>query len=119
MVRNKNLLKGIKINVTVSDPWEFVTEFGSGPFKFKILEVDKNFKKALIQFVPPLKSDSKRLTYFVVQVRHENESISNLVKNKSIACNLTGIPSDRLDLKKPFDLSWWRGGLVLLGTLSI
>jgi len=29
MVRNKNSFKDLKINVSVSDPWEFVTEFGS------------------------------------------------------------------------------------------
>jgi hypothetical protein len=116
-------LEGSAVSIVVSDPWEFGTEHGTGPFEATIvlIEPDPNppgrDPAALIQLRTALKFAGTSCEYFVAQPRHEGTSLGDLFHGP-LNCNLTAISSERATGASPLDLSWWRGGVVLLGSMS-
>lgn len=113
-------LIGTKVVVLSSDPWDFVTEHGPGPFTANVLRVnesDPGEGALLVQLQHPLIYRGIRCEYFVVSPRHEGDDIASLAGGKVLPCGLTQIPADRVDSTNPFDLSWWRGGVALLGSV--
>jgi hypothetical protein len=109
--------------LVVSDPWEFGTENGTGPFPFEIVRVGDPAKpderdSVLIRLLEPIRFRSTTWEFFAASPRHVGASIADLSAGRDIGWNLTGIPADRL--ASPFDLSWWRGGgAALIGTLRL
>ena len=116
-------LIGIKVSIVISDPWDFITEQGEGPITGKIIKVGANSWKPgqdaiLIHIDTPLKFKGVCCEYFIATPRHELESIAALKDGNAIVCNFARIPSDKANSNNPFDLSWWRGGIALVGTLQ-
>jgi hypothetical protein len=109
--------------LVVSDPWEFGTENGTGPFSFEIVRVGDPAKPAerdsiLIRLIEPVHFRSATWVFFTASPRHEGTSLADLSAGRDVGWNLTGVPADRLP--SPFDLSWWRGGgAALIGTLRL
>jgi len=118
----KDNLIDMEVVITVSDPWEFGTMHGTGPFVARVLQVgvDQHIpgKKAiLLQLETPLTYQGVTCEYFVGSPRLERGDICALTKGDEVYCSLTRIPADRATATNPFDLSWWRGGIGLIGTL--
>lgn len=109
--------------LVVSDPWDFGTENGTGPFPFKIVQVGDPQKpdqrdSVLIRLLTPVQHRSKFWEFFTAAPRHVEASLADLSAGREVGWNLTGIPVQRL--VAPFDLSWWRGGgAALIGTLKL
>ena len=118
-----SMLEGLSINVVVSDPWEFGTLHGTGPFTGKILKVgvdpsNSERQSALIQLDMPLVFEGVQCEFFVANSRHVDESLQDILNGSSVVCNLTRISQDHASSSNPLDLSWWRGGVGLICTLS-
>lgn len=115
-------LCGMRVCLTVSDPWDFCTEHGSGPFYGTILKVGRNpwdtqTDALLIQLIPPINYMKTLCEYFISSPRTKNDSVSNLLNCSEINCGLVQISSAHANSQDPFDLSWWRGGISVEGTL--
>lgn len=115
-------LINMEVELIVSDPWEFCTELGAGPFNARILQVGKSQDvpdkdAVLIQLLSPVTYREVTCEFFVASPRHENETLQSLGEGREVSCGLTVIPVDRAHSPNPFDLSWWRGGVGLIGTL--
>jgi hypothetical protein len=112
---------GMKVEIAVSDPWEFETETGTGTLYAKILQVgmENSAPAILLQVENPVKYKNMVCEYFVASPRHTGTDLSTLLNDSEVFCALTLIPSDRIKSENPFDLSWWRGGVALIATVKI
>ncbi len=116
-------LIGMRVRFTVSDPWEFGTEHGTGPFLATIVGDNLTTRNShgdqgvLLQLAVPLVFQNTNCEYFVAQPRHTGDTLATL-RRTPVFCNLTAIPNDKALSGSPFDLSWWRGGVGLIGTLE-
>lgn len=115
-------LAGMEVMIVVSDPWDFGTAHGTGPFAGKVLKVGRGEhvsggQSILIQLNIPLDYQDVRCEFFVASPRSAMGSFDSLMEGEAVDCNLTRIPTDRATSTNPLDLSWWRGGVVLIGTL--
>lgn len=115
-------LAGLDIELSVSDPWDFCSVHGTGPFLGSILAVGRDpqvpGKEAiLIRLKPTLTYNRKVCEYFIASPRLESGDLKALVSGGEVFCSLTMISADRATSLDPFDLSWWRGGIALIGTI--
>ncbi len=115
-------LKGLTLSITVSDPWEFVTEHGSGPLVATVLERTLNAEApegnaVLLKLHAPINHAGTICEYFVAAERTSGDRLSDLLRDRTVNCNLTRISEERALAARPFDLSWRRGGVALLASL--
>ena len=117
-------LTGLPVKITVSEPWEFGTMHGTGPFAGQILFVgsDPNRSEkraaALVRLDKPLFFEGVICEFFVAQPRLKDQSIETITTGASVECGLTCISTERARSANPLDLSWWRGGVGLTGSLG-
>jgi hypothetical protein len=100
--------------VTVSDPWEFGTEHGTGPFEGEV--VDSTQDKVLFRLSCPLMFNNTQIATLACCERHDG-SFGKLESGMPVPCSMTPIPPERED-GDWHDLSWWRGGVGLLGDIT-
>ena len=115
------------MNLYVGDPWDFMEEHGEGPLPCKVLQVGYDYwvlaqnnqkeEALLLQLENPVVFEGTSCEYFVAGPRHVGDSVSKLVDGSAVYCGLARIPEDKATSSDPFDLSWWRGGVGLIGTL--
>jgi hypothetical protein len=110
----KPLLSNFAFEITVSDPWDFVTDFGSGPFPVEALALSDDHRSLVVRLTSPIQMGSVRLEFFVLQWRHVGTRI-DIVPPAELSCNLIHLPNESINLGKPFDST--RGGLMLIGSL--
>ncbi len=116
-------LKGMRVVLTVSDPWEFGTAHGTGPFFAAIIGVDMTGdygdigKRLLLRLATVIVFEGTSCEYLVAQPRFRGDTLLALPE-KPVNCNLTAISAERAVSSSPLDLSWWRGGVVLIATVA-
>lgn len=105
------------VEITVSDPWEWGTEVGCGPFPAKVLKwkmgPDGKPTQMLLSFLEPKTFQGVECTYFVGGPRFVGHRLEDVIRGGMVDCDLTRIPEERVNSADPFDLSWWRGGVGL------
>lgn len=107
----------------VSDPWDFGTEHGCGPFLAQIIKFgpnpwDPKTRSVFIRLLKPLKYKGETCEYFVASPKLADKRLEDLNDGDKFYCGLTHIPPQHASATNPFDLSWWRGGIALEGTLT-
>jgi hypothetical protein len=111
-------LEGKDICLILIDPWDLVSDVGSGPFRAHVIQDEPSGKFLLLELKVPFLYNAIDCRYFVAQVRHEDTDLSALIAGSTVACNLTRIPPERVGQRGTnFDLSWWRGGLRAVADL--
>jgi hypothetical protein len=111
------IIRHDEIYIMISEPWEFGSQFGCGPFKCKVRSIDKN--KMLIQFVNAIEYKKILIEYLVAQPRYNVDIIEELENGNTPEASFTRISKSDSEKDDPFDLSSWRGGIAFLGTLYI
>lgn len=105
----------LRVNLFVSEPWDY----GEGPYCGYIYSVENRTDSCLFRLMAPVFFEGQRAEYFVVRPRgKELDLIEVLLLGKRISCNVTMIPTERAIGPNPLDLSWWRGGVALVGDLK-
>lgn len=115
---NENLqhLIGKQVEIGVSDPWEFESETGIGKLSARVLQ--GSMSALLLQVDVPVKYKDVICEYFIASPRHKGKDFT-LLDKKAVPCGFTLIPRERAESENPFDLSWWRGGVGLIGGLGL
>jgi len=111
----------MEVNLIVSDPWEFGTEHGTGPFTGRIVHVGSSASgdvAVLLRLDDPLSFKGESLQCFIATPRLEEDKLENLADGAQVNVNLTRITEDQASSTLPLDLTAWRGGLILIGTLE-
>ena len=121
-------LPGTRVALWVAEPWDVMEAQGERPFFGRVLKVGPDYwwstkyanqdrEAVFIQLDTPLLIDGVNCEYFIASPRYETDNIRSLEEGSEIFCGLTGIPEERAIGSDPFDLSWWRGGVALIGVL--
>ena len=110
-----------QIIIRISDPWDLGESRNWQPLKGTILdvEVENSSKALLIRLIEPFEYKNMSCEYFIATPRHEGSSYEDLIQGSSVFSGLTRIPVENVDSGNPFDLSWWRGGVALIGDIEI
>jgi len=90
-----NLLN-IAVAISVSDPWEFGTHCGVGPFPGRVVEQRPDVVAVKLDL--PLSYAGKRLTSVVIRARHLSDSLAALGKGKELAANFLFTSNDNVSL---------------------
>jgi hypothetical protein len=110
-----------EVLVLVSDPWAFSDEVRENPFRARVIACsqDQSVKTGamLLQVVSPFRFGGELCEFFVASRRHE-EPASGPRNWTECSFSLTLVSRERALGSTPFDLSWWRGGVGLLASLS-
>jgi hypothetical protein len=105
------------VKLVVSDPWDFVSAVGSGPFEAQIVETEGavTIDKALIKLAEPLDYAGNVIEYLVATPRHTNQTL-DAISDGIVHINaqwLDGPPAEWVARTAK-----WRGGLALIADLS-
>ena len=110
-------LVGKAIEIIVSDPWDFVTDHGGGPFAAVVDRIESD--RLLVHLDLSIEYGGQAFDYLVVSPRAECDDIADLaVAGRTINCGLVGVSSGAARSNHPCDLESWRGGLALLGSIK-
>lgn len=99
---------GIEVLVFVSDPWEFGTECGVGPFPARIMDVRTD--ALLLELRVPIEYGGARLQTLVATARHAPGTIALLTSEGRLAANLAFLRSPITTLSQATDAA--RVGMV-------
>lgn len=114
----RNQLVGLPVALTVSDPWDFVTVHGSGPFHGKILSIGTpapgagwgTEAAALIRLDKPLVYQGEVFEFLIASPRLSGSHVADLLVGRRVGCALANISADKATSGRPFDLKDWQGG---------
>jgi hypothetical protein len=84
-MKSKNII-GSRIALFVSDPWEFGTECGSGPFPGII--IDKDGIKVLILLASKISYGGRKFPACICTPRHQGKDIMDILSGEKIAANM-------------------------------
>lgn len=90
---------GRKVLFGVSDPWDFSTQYGSGPFQGEIRATRK--EAWLVKLSAPLRYQNTEFSYLVVTARHDDKSLSEVSKTSAVPVNMTPIPLEKSKTEDP------------------
>jgi hypothetical protein len=108
------------VTIGISDPWELGESRKWQPFEGTILDVKvEGFCKALlIKLLEPFEYENVSCEYFVAHPRYAGSRYDDLLQGRSVFSCLTRISSENAHSDNPFDLTWWRGGVALMGEIE-
>jgi len=106
----------------ISDPWDFGTQHGNGPFTVSLADwsgdAEKTRGQALIELDRGLEFKGVRFRSLVATTRHSEEGFEALEEGHEVAVNLTPVADDLTVVSECFESAKkWRGW-VLIGSLS-
>ncbi len=81
----KNLI-GSRVALVVSDPWEFGSECGTGPFVGIVKDEDNG--KALIHFDKTISYGGTNYSLCICFPRHQGKDINDILNGEKIAANM-------------------------------
>lgn len=110
-------LDGMSVQLIVSDPWDFVTAAGSGPFRAGIVELDGSSPTRMLpKLKTPIEYRNIRCEFLVASPRHADDLPANLLIGRAIHVNVLCIGRSEIEKGDRFG-SGWRGRLALIAEL--
>lgn len=94
-------------------------EFVSNSTLGIIEKYDSFNNKFLIRLDKKLNINGTEFNYVVASIRLNNNSLNDIVTNKSVGCALTWVPVSIFNQDDPMDLSWWRGGATAISDVVL
>jgi len=82
------------IDIEVSDPWDWITKHGSGPFKG--VAVANSQRHVLVKLQKSLPFADVDNDYILGTVRHSDESFQSLKRGLDVPCNIWPLTTDEL-----------------------
>jgi hypothetical protein len=89
------------------------------PLSGEIHAIDLSAQLLLLRFTPPVQIGNEACRFAVAQPRLQRDTLNALSSNAVIGCGITCVPDRCYDPHDPFNLSWWRGGEVMIADLVL
>jgi hypothetical protein len=112
---SSDLLK-TKVTLMISDPWDFGTECGVGPFNGEFADLDRD--RMLVRLERPIKYSNRIFKSALCHVRHEGISTDNLRERTRVSVNITLLSEDFTSLNK-VDQAVFKEGFGAIGTIEL
>ena len=116
-------LVGRLVKVYVTDPWDFMTEFGTVPLAAKIDDIRADgevLTDLLISLNSPVVFENFEISLILVGPRHVGSlAISRFTAGDGWHANMIAVPAAHVEAAQRFDSTWWREGLGLIGEVSL
>ncbi|MBI4212248.1 MAG: hypothetical protein HY540_06385 [Deltaproteobacteria bacterium] len=107
------LTPGKRTTLMISDPWDFVTKCGAGPFWGQSQDVDGN--KVLIHLVESVTYANLTYQSAICSLRHKESLLKN---GETIAMNMVLLPCRPTKLHDVSN-NEFRKGLAVIGSLKV
>jgi hypothetical protein len=111
---NIDALKRATVSVFVSDPWEFGSECGTGPFLGTVIDVSPN--SILVELAKPIFYGGRTLVAVIAKPRYAGDRMEALA-NGPLTVNLVLITSDFLS-SFAIQAESSREGIPVLGSIE-
>jgi len=115
----------VRIELEVSDPWEFCTVHGTGPFHGLLIKLFTSMeygadKLGVVKLDTPLYFHGMQYEYLLVQSRHADVHVVELENGRTICCNLSAISETSANLGDPLVASRNDNkAVVLVGSIAL
>lgn len=106
----------VKVILRISDPWELGEALKWEAFDAEIVSMTGD--DILIRLLKPFVYRETTCEFFVASPRYEGDHVELLRDGKSLFCGITRITPEQANSDNPFDLSKWRGGIAIIGSLD-
>ena len=106
-----------RVIIEISDPWELGEHRKWEHLTGIIIDVNENSDNLIIRIDQSFIFRNVECTYFIASPRHAGVDFKQFIHGESIVCGLTRITSEQANSRNPFDLSKWRGGIGIIGTI--
>lgn len=70
--------------------------------------------KILLEFCPPITVGNGTYSHAVILPRLEKDGVETLFRGNALGSAVTWVPVSLFNPRKPFDISWWRGGAAAI-----
>jgi hypothetical protein len=115
---------GKKVGLMISDPWDFGTACGVGPFYGKVTDsgtkkvADEDVQRALVTLDRPINYLNTNHVSAICSLRHEGASLDDLAAGLDVSVNITLLP---IKAKTFNDINSgdFRRGFAAIGSLEI
>ncbi len=91
---NRKILIGSIVSLVISDPWEFNTECGTGPFLGVIK--DKHNGKVMISLDRIISYNGSNYSVCICTSRHQGKDMKDILNGEKIAANMMLIAANVL-----------------------
>ena len=108
--------KPIKVKLQLSDPWKMGEALGWQPFTGLVSDLTGD--SWLVELDEPFDYAGTRYQYMVISARHESKPLT-MATSGAVPCNMIRTAAERAVSDNPCDISWWRGGHAMIGTVSL
>ena len=112
--------------VKVSDPWNLGESIAWRPLEATIVQhgtlasgYGTESEAIILKVNEPFEFEGTRYAYLVGSPRHEGDTFDGLDDGGEVFCSLARVDQEQVESESPFDMSWWRGGGGIIGSLSL
>jgi hypothetical protein len=110
---------GLLVEILVSDPFEI----GVRPLEATVVTSGvaadaPGVLSVLLRLRDPIQFRGVHWEYVVARPTRASKDLSEVATNSTVDSAMTGVPQAKATSSDPLDLSWWRGGLAMLGSIS-
>ena len=89
----------LAVEIMVSDPWDWVTEHGPGPFRGKALATTED--SVLVQLDDRIDFGGNMNEFVIASARHSGDSFAKLKRGQRTPCDLRPMPADAIQPGEP------------------
>ena len=112
-------VRGMLVQLVISDPWDLVTEMGSGPFRAEVIDAQRStiILAVLLKLKRPWRYEGSLWEYLVASPRHTGDTLDDaFARSSTVHVNAHGLQGAAADWER---LSAnWRGGLAVIADLT-
>ena len=120
-------MEGQVVEVLVSDPWEWGTEVGVGPFGAEVIRIceDENghIKMLLARLVAPVQYEGQVCQILLVVRRLAGQELTSILGGEEVPCAMYHVPTEQAMPLDAFNIDDWlgnrRGGIGLIGSIRL
>lgn len=106
----------MKVAVSLSDPWEMGEALGWPTLTGTVVHRGSN--AWLLELDQPFTFSETQYRFLVASARHHGSSLESS-ESGEVSCNLVRTDPGCVTGKDPCDLSWWRGGGAMIGSIAV
>lgn len=111
-----------RVYIRLSDPWDLGKALGWRQLEGSIVNIkfdDGLPVSVLVKLSESFNYKDTDCEYFIVSKRLKDGDFGAFAHGSALFSAMTRIPSSQVSADDPFDLSYWRGGVAIIGEIEL